>query len=395
MRRGAIGVVFALACGGCASAPSKGGEPSQPISQQQRMSNVTYFDLGNCFPAEAQVPQPANKEGLVGFLVGARPEIGECLVDPKNRGAERVTRATISVNVTDQGAEFQATGENLTPSGAECIKNALKQRGGIAPLPQGVPPASASIDYQHNAAVNPAVVMGVNESSDAIGTIRLAMKSWCDCFEPWKSAPPKGLNGTATLVAATRTPSEVSFEPAPDEASGKVQACLSQKLKVLEIPHRSQRLMVPIPIILLHSGVEGPISEDRPDVAFLQLDALRSQRAAQVALAIGGRAGAVGVYDGLVAKYKANPRSVTVKELRDRCQALLRADEAWMSALEKQMKSEERTLAFAQKQQEKDASWGEAVAAARGQVQATQRELETAKQTRQQDEAACPKVTYK
>ncbi|HYX89915.1 MAG TPA: hypothetical protein VE782_00015 [Myxococcaceae bacterium] len=395
MRRSAIGLLTALALSACASAPAKGG--GEPTAQQQKVSNISYFDLENCFPVEAKVSAPANKEGLTGFLVAARPEIGECLVDPKNRGPERLTRAAISVSVTDQGAEFQAAGDNLTPSGVECIRNVLKQRSGIEPLPKGAPPASASIDYQHNAGVNPAVVMGVNESSDAVGTVRLAMKGWCECFEPWRSAAPRPLSATMVLVAGTKTPTEVSFIPPADDAAGKVQACVSQKLKALEVPHSSQKLTVPVPFILLHSGVDEAeaIAPNTPEIAFLQLDALRSQRAAQVALAIGGRVGAVGVYDALVAKYKANPRSVTVKELRDRCQALLQADEAWISALDKQRQTEERTLAFAQKQQARDASWGEAVAAARGQVQATQKELEPARQTRQQDEGACPKVTYK
>jgi hypothetical protein len=390
--RGAIGMALALVCAGCASAPSTvGGERSQ----QQKVTNISYFDLENCFPGRVQVPTPANKESLVGYLVGARPEIGECLVDPGNRGPDRFTRAMISVSVTDRGAEFQASGQNLTPSGAECIRKTLQQRGGIEPLPQGAPPASGSIDYQHNAGVHPTVVMGINESSDAIGTVRLAMKGWCDCFGPWKDAPPRTLMGKISLAAGAKAPTEVGFDPAADEASGKVQGCLAEKLKALEIPHTSAKLVVPLPIILLHSGIDEGVSEERPDVAFLQLDALRSQRAAEVALAIGGRVGAVGVYDGLVSKFKANPKSVTVKELRDRCLALLRADDAWISALERQMKSEERTFAFAEKQKAKDPSWGEAVAAARGQVQATQKELEMAKQTRQQDEGACPKVTYK
>jgi hypothetical protein len=102
----------------------------------------------------------------------------------------------------------------------------------------------------------------------------------------------------------------------------------------------------------------------------------------------------VTVYDALVAKYKANPRSVAVKELKDRCQKLLEADEGWMAAVENQQRSEERTLAFAKAQQAKDESWGEVATAAQGQAQASQKELETARATRKNDEGACPKVTY-
>jgi hypothetical protein len=253
---------------------------------------------------------------------------------------------------------------------------------------------SASIDYHHTAGINPAVVMGVNEASDAVGTVRLAMKNWCDCFEPWKRAAPKSLNAKMVLVKGTPPTREVTFDPAADEASTKVQSCLTEKLKALSVPHTSDRLEVPLPILTIHSGVDEELTVERPEVAFVHLDALRTQRSADVALALGARAGAVNIYDALVAKYKANPRSVTIKELKDRCQKLLEADDAWIAAVEKQQRSEERTLAFAKTQQAKDETWGEVATAAQGQVQASQTELETARSTRKQDEGACPKVTY-
>lgn len=394
MPRGVYRAVIGVACLGCASSPEKAGEPAGPKMLEQRVTNVSYFDLENCFPREMAVPSPITKESLVGVLVAARPEIGECLVPPEHRGAERTTRATIAATITDQGTEFQVTSQHITPAGVDCIRQALQRHAKIEPLPKGAPPVSASIDYQHTLGVNPGVVKGVNESSDALGAIRLAVKNWCECFEPWKSAPPRSLMGKVTLVKGTATPTQVTFDPAPDETSTKAQACLTEKLKALAIPHTSDKVEVPAPILLIHSGVDEELPADRPEVAFVQLDALRSQRAADVALAIGARGAAVTVYDGLVSKYKANPKSVTVKELKDRCQKLLEADDAWMAALEKQLGSEERTLAFARAQQAKDQSWGEVVTAAQGQVQATQKEMEAARATRKQDEGACPKVSY-
>jgi hypothetical protein len=393
MPRGVVGV-FVFACIGCASSPQKGDEASHPVRREQRVTNISYFDLENCFPRDMELPKPANKEGLIGFLVASRPEIGECLVRPEHRGAERTTRATIAVNVTDQGPEFQVTSQSVTPAGVECIRKALQARGKIEPLPNGAPPVSASIDYQHSTGVNPAVVMGVNEASDAVGTIRLAMKEWCGCFEPWKSAAPKSLMAKVVLVKGTPTPTEVTFEPPTDEASGRVQSCVTEKLKALPVPHTSDRVEVPLPIFPIHSGVDEELAPDKPELAFLQLEAIRTQRAADVALAIGSRATAVTVYDGLVAKYKANPKSVTVKDLRERCQKLLQTDDAWIAGLEKQLRSEDRTLAFAKSQQAKDDSWGEVATAAHGQVEASQKELEGARATRKQDEGACPKVTY-
>src|SRR5512139_446886 len=188
MRRAALAVVV-FACGGLIGCATQQGAQGGPKTEQQRITNIGYFDLKNCWPGKVEL-KPVTKEAVIGFLVNSRPELNECFVDPKNRGPADVTHAVIKMTVNEQGPSFDVQGENLTPAGTECVKTVLSSRASVEPLPAGAAPVEGQIDFQHKIGVSPAVRMGVNEASDATGAIRLAIPKWCDCFAPWENKAP-------------------------------------------------------------------------------------------------------------------------------------------------------------------------------------------------------------
>lgn len=383
----------ALGFGGCAS--QNEAVRTDSVTQQQRIQNNSYFDLANCFPRTLDVPRPVTQESLIGFLVTARPELNECFVDPKHRGSEATTHAVINATVDQTGVKYDVTGENLTPEGTACVQKALQAKPGLEPLPEGLAPVTGKLDFTHTVGQSPSVVMGVNEASDVIGAVRLALPGWCPCFEPWSTSAPKPLQAKLNLASASPTPTAVNFEPAADEAGTKVQACLQEKLTALSVPVKSEQLILPVNFLLIHSGVADPLPEGaRPELALLQFDALRAQNAANVALALGSRANAARTYDGIVQKYKANPKAVTVADLKNRCQDMLAADDALLAAQERQLENEQKTLAFLQSQAAGNPEWAEAATAAQGQVDAAKKDIEQTRQLRAQDADACPKVKY-
>lgn len=403
MRRAVVAVVVgALGSFGCATTGEQ--QKAEPKTEQQRVTNIGYFDLKNCWPGVVDLPKPVTKEALIGFLVSSRPEISECFVNPKHRGPEQTTRAVIAATVDQKGETYEVTGENLTPEGIECVKKVLTARGGIEALPEGAQPVQGQIDFQHKVGASPAVVLGINEASDVTGTLRLEMGNWCDCFEPWKTAPPKSFDGTVSLVKAQPTPTSVDFQPTEDATVQQVQACVREKVMPLNLPHSSEQLKVPMRVLLIHSGINEPLPEGvPPELQFTQLEMLRAQRAGDVAMTLGTRTVVGQAWDKLVADYKAQAEaakktkklpSITLKQLQDQCAELLAADEAWIASLEKQLENEQRTLQFVQQRAQQDPAWQDVVPAAQKQVEGAQADLANAKKTREEDAAACPKARY-
>ncbi|MGQ0505162.1 MAG: hypothetical protein ACT4TC_07550, partial [Myxococcaceae bacterium] len=140
MRRTAAAVAAMGLLAGCATtgSASSGGEKSE----RQKITNQSYFDLANCSPRTVEVPKPASKESIIGYLVSARPEVMECMVDPANRGPAKDTKAVITATVSDTGVAYDVQGENLTPAGIGCIKSMFEARKGIEPLAKGAAPVA-------------------------------------------------------------------------------------------------------------------------------------------------------------------------------------------------------------------------------------------------------------
>src|SRR5262245_46629499 len=121
----ALAAIAAATLLGCVTPNSGAQGGGQPQQQQQKLENISYFDLGVCFPRDLDVPSPPNTDSLMGFQIAMRPQIMECLVNPLNRGKAAETTVTLKTTVTDSGVEHHVSGPNLTPDGQSCIQAAM------------------------------------------------------------------------------------------------------------------------------------------------------------------------------------------------------------------------------------------------------------------------------
>jgi hypothetical protein len=406
MTRTALLTVLALSAVACAAeqADTKANAPAGPKTEAQQTANLVHFDLGVISAAPPAITGKITSEVLTGVELAARPAVMECLVDPKNRGADKKTKVVIDASLGDAGVDHKVSGENLTPAGTACIEGALKrftQASAALTAKNAVGPVKSQIAVEHTVGQSPAVVSGGNDASEIAGAIRLALPSWGECFADWKSAPPRMLKAQIKVnkpnpAAATTTPAEVKFDPTTDAAAGKVASCLEGKLKALSVKAPSTEFVsLPFPFRFVHSGISDALPDASPELAFTQLDLMRARRAAEAAVAFGERKAASGAYEDLVKRFKAKEKpEVTVAALKDGCAALLAADDKLIGAVEKQASTEESTNKFATEQKAKDASWGDAANAAAAKLAEAQKDLATFKEVRKQDEGACPKVKF-
>jgi hypothetical protein len=404
MRR--LALLSLLAVAACGAEQTSGPESpaqAQPKTEQQKIAAVGYFDVATLWPTPPAIPARVNKEVLTGVEVAARPLVMECLVDPKSRGAAQSTRVAVDASLTDAGVDHEITGENLTPAGTACIDGALKKwTAAIAGLNAKAAsgPVASHVEYEHVVGVSPAVTLGVSEASDVAAAVRLALPGWGDCLADWKAAPPRMLKATIKLARpagspppAQTSPAAVAFDPAGDATAEKVAACLEGKIaKLMVKTPTSEALQVPYLFRFVHSNVGDPLPGATPEVQFAQFDLVRARRAAEAAIAVGERAAAAGAYDLAVKNYKAKAQpEVTVKELKDKCAALLAADDHVVGAMKKQLAIEEATHRFAGEQKAKDPSWAEAEAASAQKMAQAQKDVESFQGFRKSDEGACPK----
>src|SRR5690348_2077211 len=104
------------ACGAEQTTASTPDKTAAPKAEQQQVQNSGYFDLGAVVAAPPAVGARVSTEILVGVEVSARPLVMECLVDPKNRAADKRTHVTVDATVGDAGVDHKIGGENLTPA---------------------------------------------------------------------------------------------------------------------------------------------------------------------------------------------------------------------------------------------------------------------------------------
>ncbi len=413
MLRYTASVVAALCAVGCATTNSGGGQAA-PTTEKLRIVNQSYFDLANCSPRTVEVGKPATKESLIGFLVSARPQVMECLVDPKHRGAAKETHAIIQVTVSDASVDYDVSGPNLTPEGIACIKEVYTSRKGLNTQPKGVAAVTEKAEIQHAVGVSPSVVFGTNEASDVVGKIRISQKAWCECYADWSDKPPQMLKAKLSLskphppkpeekkdekaaAAAAAAPPppppvDVTFEPTNDPTADKVAACLKAKVLATPFEVKSEGLLVPYSFILVHSGVPEELASAPNDVKFIQLEQLRAQRAADAVIALGARQNAATSYDQLVQKYQKTKDYKLVRDLESGCSALGKANEAWIAALSGQLDMDKKTLTLISNLKASDAQWGEAEAKAQESVTLTEKDVAEAKKIKEQNVAICPKT---
>lgn len=409
-----IVAVSALALlGGCAS--SKGAEKggtAAPKEERERLQNVGYFDVGTCNPKPPAVPERVTSEVLLGVMIAAEPQVMECLVDPKNRGPEADTKVTLDQSLTDTGVRTVVGGTNVTPEGQKCITDALdkwtsqlpslKAKNAYSPkTAEGAKPVAGHFEVQHRVGVSPSVKLGNNWASDVVGQIRLAQPQWCDCFAAWDNNAPHALKATVTFVKPKTgelqaPPTEVAFEPTGDAAADKVAGCMKDKLMAMKFPATSSdKFQLPVPFSFINSNSTQPLGQDAsPQVAFSQFDATRAKKNAAAVIAVGEMTYARNGYGDLVDKYKRTKDWKLVSQLKDKCKTMLKADDAFISALKNQVQVETQTHEFASNLKAQNPQWADAEAASAQQAQQTQQQLTDTQKQRAGDEASCPKEHY-
>jgi hypothetical protein len=398
----------AAACGPEQPGPAAPAASAAPVAKQEVVKNLGYLDISTLFPAPPVVPGHATQQALLGVELAARPMVLECLVDPKNRGADKKTHVVVDAALTDAGVDHQVTGENLTPAGTACIQAALAAWTGAVPTlsaknaPPGGAPVKSHIEFEHQLGSTPAVEMGINDVSDVAGAIRLGLPHWADCFGDWKGAAPRTLKATVKVVhpaadagaVTSVTPAEVTFDPSSDAAAGKAAACLADKIKALQVKvPQGQSISLPYTFHFVHSGIAEALPDAPPDVQLVQIDLQRARRTADVLIAEGDRTLAAVVYDDVVKRYKAKTKPApSVADLKARCQELLATDDKLIAAAGKRVASEDAAHTFTAAQKAQDATWTEAEAKAAQSLAGAQKDAQTYASNRAADEAACPKV---
>ncbi|RYZ34809.1 MAG: hypothetical protein EOO71_37805 [Myxococcaceae bacterium] len=390
-------VILTAACAG----QQKAGDAAAPEGQKQmtkeerlRITNQPPFDLASCFPKTQTLPSPANEGVLVGALLSVRPDVLECLVDPAHRGPAAATKVTVKTTVNAQGGTHAITGENLTPAGQQCIQQVLDTHVKPAPLAADAKPVEATYAYDHANANNPSVTMGINEGSDFSGTVRLAEKSWCECFANFKATTPPVLSADIHIMPGQPNPTEVVFKPSGSTEGDQLSSCM--QAKVAGMPTKSaNELKFPFRFVFFNS--QAPVETAAslpPELRFFQLELARTQSAATSAISFGARTNAAETYDAVVQKYSKTKDYRLFDELSSKCAALVESANAWVTALKTQETVDQTTLALVQELKAKEESWAPVETASQEALANTQKDLTAAQQRLAADQGACPKKSY-
>ena len=116
--------VIALAC---ASGQTAGGAAGAGPTERQKIVNLVPFDVANCFPSTLDVGKTANEYTLQAAFRGARPQIGECLVDGRNQ-APAGTKGKATITLDGSGTTVTVTADGLQPAASSCIEKAIRSQ---------------------------------------------------------------------------------------------------------------------------------------------------------------------------------------------------------------------------------------------------------------------------
>jgi len=390
---GLLAIGLGFGCGGQQQGEAK---PAAPVVTTLKVGNISPIDLAVCFPKTPALPDKINKSVLTGLLISSTPLVLECLVDPKNRGPAEATQFTIESTLNGGKLTHKIEGTNLTPDGEKCIGAAVDRF--VASAPDWTAKATAttasvtakSFPFQHNAATMSAVKMGMSEASDVAGTIRMAQPGFCDCYGAWKDAEPGVLKAGVKLKKGAAP--AVTFDASTDATATQVAACLGPKVSALPLKSTADELTAPYTFAFANSTGTGMYANATPPMAFAQYDAVRTQYFGASLIADGGRLVAAEAYDALVQQYKKDPKSVTIKQLQDSCDAMLKGHDTYVAAVEKQLALEEKAVTMVTEFAAKDPSWGPTKEATMQVPAQSKQDLEKAKAARADDAAICAKL---
>ena len=408
--------LFALVALACAGGQT-GGTAANP-AERQKIINVVPFDLGTCFPSKVDLGKTANEYTLQAAFTTAQPAIGECMVDGRNLTDPNAgIKGKLNVSLDANGSTV--TGEGLPPAVQTCAESAIKAQLAGVSLPAGAKPFTLQAPVERDP--SSIVRLGVNESSDAEGLIRLALPQMCDCFEAYQTQAPPLISGPVTLVRADyaqyadrlklpdggvgTNKTVTSAMQSSDPAGAKSASCVNQKVETLPLKTTSQLLTVPVQIRLVNAGSTQPYSASaEPALQFYQMDAVRARRQGEAVAALTRRQSVANRYDGLVQQYQTGMASkdqkkkkaadMLVPDLKSTCTTLLKADDEYTRAVESQANVEQQAVQLAQTLKSTDPSWAEAEKASTGALTETQKQIEASKQLKASNEKACPKERH-
>ena len=388
----------------------------------QRVANLVPFDISNCAPRALELSKPINDFAVQAAFRSSRPYLQECLVDGKNWDSTKPLHGKVTTTVDGTGAKAAASADGLQTAAKTCIEKAvLGQLGGVAPLAADSKPITFDGPFERGP--NTAVRMGINDPSDIEGAIRLALPQWCGCFDDYKTKAPPLIAGPVTLTRADQLQHPERFKlpdgglptlrpvsaalagPPGDAAAAKAAACLNPKVESLPLKAGAEQYISPVQLLLLNSNATDTApAAAPPPVQFAQLDAVREQRQADAFAALARRQKVADDYDKLVVKYQTGIKSTDpkkrkaaagmVNDLKSGCAALLKADDAFTTALETQSGVEQRAIELARTLKASDPSWADAEAAATGAAGDTQKQIADSKTLKAANEKACPKTKY-
>ena len=406
--------VIALACAGGQPA---GGGTANP-AERQKITNLVPFDVANCFPSKLDVGKTANEYTLQAAFRGARPIIGECLVDGKNQSPAG-TKGKATITLDGSATTVAVAADGLQPGASSCVENAIRAQLEGVSAPTGSKPMTFDGPFDRDP--RDMVHLGVNESSDVIGSIRLAFPQWCNCFDGIKGRVPPELGGSIDIVRADiaqyadrfrlpdggvrSTKPVISALTSPDPAATQTVACLNDRINSMSFKITTEQLSVPAQFLLVNSGGAEAFSPTAPpQLQFAQLDAVRERRESEAFASLARRQQTANAYDTQVQAYQAAANSkdskkrkaagAMVKELKTGCAALVKADDDYIHALEAEIGVEQQGVTLAQGLKAKDPQWGEAEKASAGAVADTQKQADAAKQLRAANDKACPKEKF-
>jgi hypothetical protein len=390
MRRIAIAsVLLAAGCAGQQQAQKKQGPTT--TEERMRIVNQPPFDIAVCQPRSLTLPQPTNQALLVGALLTTRPEVMECLVDPKSRGEAENTRVVVKTTVNDQGGTHTITGENLTPEGTACIQKVVDTRVPLTALPKGAQPVESESSFVHEAGSGTSVKFGINPGSDFSGNVRLAQKSWCDCYAPFTNKTAPVLKASVELKKGSATAATITLDPAGTPEGDQLAACLQAKMMAVPAALEVDQLKFPYRFIHFNSLAAEPGADMPPEQRFFQYELVRNQRTADSALAFGSRINAAEAYDAIVQKYQKTKDWKLVDELKAKCKALVDSAQGWVNSIDAQLKVDQASLGLVQELKAKEPAWGEVEVKSQEVLGNTQQDLANAQKRLEADQAACPK----
>jgi hypothetical protein len=388
---------FALAALACVGQQKTGSfAPGTTLQERTHIHNQPVFDLAACQPRQLALPHPMSPGILVAAVFSARPQVTECLVDPKNRGPAATTHVMVETSVTDQAAAHTIHGDNLTAAGRTCIRNAVNALVPLAPLTKGAQPVEAQTEFFHELNNSPAVTFGRGEDSDFSGTLRLAQRTWCHCYAPFTTQAPPALAAKIKLTKTGATPVEIAFEPSGSSDGDMLISCLKKEIAALPVKFSSDEAIVFHRFFHLHSLAIEPAASLPPDLRYRQLELARGQRAAEAAIAFAAHDNAQEAYNAIAIQYNEAParNHRLLPGLHAKCAGLLKAADAWIATIEVQRQVDQQTLMLVQELKTLDPGWARQEPASRLALINTETELSRAQKDRQQDEQACPQAHW-